>query len=92
MKPLKVRITLLCLTGFSVIALCVATLPSAAGGWSLINTSAAQTQSWEDKVDPKVLSCGFNRTGRVSYLPEFAGRPQRRPVAFHQRRKRAVCL
>ncbi|HEV2826049.1 MAG TPA: S8 family serine peptidase [Pyrinomonadaceae bacterium] len=66
MKRLKVRITLLSLTGFSVIALCVATLPSAVGGWSLINTSAAQTQSWEDKVDPKVLSAAS--TGQAEFL------------------------
>ena len=56
MKSSKVRITLLCLLGISAVALSVATLPSAAGGWSLITTSTAQTQGWEDKVDPQVLN------------------------------------
>lgn len=66
MKPVKVRITLLCLMGFSVVALSVATLPSAAGGWSLINTSTAHTQAWEDKVDLTVLNAAS--TGQAEFL------------------------
>ena len=55
MKPLKLRVALLCLFSFSLLAV----------GF-LINPSSAQIQSWEDKVDPNVLSAAA--TGPVEIL------------------------
>ncbi|MGI8837215.1 MAG: S8 family serine peptidase [Pyrinomonadaceae bacterium] len=55
MKPLETRITLLTLLGFFAFALSL-----------LINTGTAQIQSWQDKVDPGVLSAAS--TGDVEFL------------------------
>jgi subtilisin family serine protease len=55
MKPLKVRVTLLCLFGFSILAV----------GF-LINPSSAQIQSWEDKVDANVLTAAS--AGQTEFL------------------------
>jgi hypothetical protein len=55
MKPLNVRAILLCLFSFSILAIGL-----------LINPSSAQIQSWEDKVDPNVLSAAT--MGQAEFL------------------------
>ena len=66
MNPPNIRIASLSLIVSAVIFVGVATLPSGAGDWMGLNTSSAQMLSWQDKVEPSVLTAAA--TGETQFL------------------------